>query len=1026
MSSDTAGRRTHTDSRTSENFNENGLTTLTGQNPSKWGRYVLKELLDNALDFGGESPEITVEMDLDEGARTRYTVDRILVRDDGVGIDEDSFDDIFANPEEFAGSKRHYARTDRGKQGNALMTILGIQYLCGEPLRLETRGMEYRITTVHNAMDDAYETTTEQVGESDVEGTLVEVRFEDDTDVEYTDYNRMRTTVSEFVSLNPHANFDITIDAFGDLETSEYAAVENPTAQSLTMRGGATTGKASWFSLDGFTERLKADVRVVPELAVKDFVGEFLGVAGREQRTAVVDAFASLGFGDVTTIADFFDDSGQERDKAIPTLYAAMCNHTTSFAESGLETTIGSVGEDLTNRLPGDTEDVYNRLEREGEINEKIAEREDLSVYHSGGGVMNEESDGKTTPFYFEVAAAPTGFCTDGEPTVDVVFGTNQSVLYSNPSFHYNAEFYVSHEDGSSTKSTGHWSIGDAFERVGHNISVVCNLTCPNIEFEDKGKQGFTTRPFESVMGDVVTKVVRKLERDIRPRLNAAIAEPAPEDPEPEKTLEGRADKSFIGDFIEDHFWEVYDEATDSGRFPLTLRDFYYAIHGPLMEEADRRGYKYTWNSPTDDPQPFQFTQATSNRHVRAFETEELGHRLLHRDDRGFFVEPHTGREIALGTEAVDNYDATEVIEEVDALLYIEKTGRMNIIGRTDIAKEYDIGIINGKGYATLATRKLIETIQAAATDADRQIPLYTVTDFDAEGVLIRENVKEPDDLSEVDEFDVQHIGITLDDIEDYDLDTDLKTISESQQTKLENAHEDGTVDDATYEFLTANGGQRVEINALAPTELIDYLKAHFEQLDISKVAPDDADEVQDAGVTTGLDFEPPDDIREDSIAKGVGNWVMQQRSKVFTPLSDDFDTDQVLEPCIRRVADDGTVLEPCIKRVVEHGGHTSQSAALGAELGDDSLSENVETLPRDDDEAATEVYEQTLEKLEDNPPKTWESVAGDVADDLRDEYGGDNVKKYRRSIKFAIEEYLSQNYEFEMRAKTDTDDDAD
>ena len=63
-------RRTHVTSRTNENFTESGLKTLTGQSSHEWGRYVLKELLDNALDFADEddnTPEIDVE--LEEGTK---------------------------------------------------------------------------------------------------------------------------------------------------------------------------------------------------------------------------------------------------------------------------------------------------------------------------------------------------------------------------------------------------------------------------------------------------------------------------------------------------------------------------------------------------------------------------------------------------------------------------------------------------------------------------------------------------------------------------------------------------------------------------------------------------------------------------------------------------------------------------------------------------------------------------------------------------------------------------------------------
>ena len=58
-------RRFHTDTRTSENFTEQGLASLTRESKPQWGRYVIKELIDNALEANESSdvdrvPEISI------------------------------------------------------------------------------------------------------------------------------------------------------------------------------------------------------------------------------------------------------------------------------------------------------------------------------------------------------------------------------------------------------------------------------------------------------------------------------------------------------------------------------------------------------------------------------------------------------------------------------------------------------------------------------------------------------------------------------------------------------------------------------------------------------------------------------------------------------------------------------------------------------------------------------------------------------------------------------------------------------
>jgi hypothetical protein len=135
-------RRFHTDSRTRENFTEGGLTSLTGQPSHNWGRYVVKELVDNALEAveGTENPAVTVRLRR-VGRGRRSWIPRVEVEDNGPGIPAGTLEKI-AGVDAFGGTKRHYALPTRGTQGNALMTIIGIQSLAdgGGPLQIETRG----------------------------------------------------------------------------------------------------------------------------------------------------------------------------------------------------------------------------------------------------------------------------------------------------------------------------------------------------------------------------------------------------------------------------------------------------------------------------------------------------------------------------------------------------------------------------------------------------------------------------------------------------------------------------------------------------------------------------------------------------------------------------------------------------------------------------------------------------------------------------------------------------------------------
>ena len=131
-------KRFHTDTRVSENFSVKGLHSLTGQETSHFLKYVTKEIIDNSLE-AVEYPEIEIfaalaeDNDVDDD--DSYIIS-LSIRDNGQGIPEETIYQIFQDIDNFGGTKRHYKLPTRGAQGNALMTVLGIQNLFDCPLTI--------------------------------------------------------------------------------------------------------------------------------------------------------------------------------------------------------------------------------------------------------------------------------------------------------------------------------------------------------------------------------------------------------------------------------------------------------------------------------------------------------------------------------------------------------------------------------------------------------------------------------------------------------------------------------------------------------------------------------------------------------------------------------------------------------------------------------------------------------------------------------------------------------------------------
>lgn len=983
-----SGKRFHSDSRTRENFTESGLTSLTGQDTDEWRRYVVKELLDNALEAADEAeqqtggaPEIDIELtyddwvadaldDVDGGSETAITV-----ADNGPGIPRDRLEKITEDVDEFGGTKRHYQLPTRGNQGNALMTILGIQHLAEPdvPLEIHTRGTEYAI----HVRDSALETPHAElvaVGESDVDGTAITVRFGASWLPDWS-RNLIDTldVIREFVAVNPQASFTVRQVVDGDVAAMfTFGATPNPTVESLSLPAAATTGKATWFNIDEFTDRVKADARAAPDLTIGNFIQEFKGLSSPAKRDAVLDNArerqrqdrergeddGALLLTAALPIAALFDDG--VHSQTITNLWAAMRDETRTFSESSIESSIGSIGRDLVRRTvdyadqDGDVTDVIEQLQTAGIKvgGEPVKSPQDLAVYYRDGAVI-ERGLNKTIPFTFELVAVPTRIVgPESYNRTTVAFGLNQSVTYEPPSFSRPVEIQYSNTTDPQR------SVSSAFNRLDHDFTIVANLTCSNLDYQDKGKQTIDTKPFHGAFADVIGKAVRKIERDIRPRLNDLVDEP---EPEPDPTVPNKAAKGFIKDFTYENIEDAYAEASDSGEYTVTQRQLFYVIRPWFYTEATKRGYEHAHNASYPDPEPLEFRYDTFTTNLKNYEENELGERLCYRDDRGSFVEPHSNADIDLGTAAVKRYEPKP--DEYGNLLFVEKEGFYELLHKDlELSKRYDVGIINGKGFSTNAIRKLVEKIQAA-TDAT----MYTLTDLDIGGLGIAANAAEADALSEINTLDVERLGVTLDDVRTYDLPVESVAYESSELSRLTAFAEAGgdadrfgrdpTIDSETAAFLRENGGQRVEINAFRPAELEAYLIDKFEEHGIDKIHPAE-DDVEVPELDDG-----PEDVLERARNAVIADAVLDQVEY------DDLET---------RIAEATDLPDP-----------------------DDVSLDAVDAVTRE------QIHAAIIEQLAEHPPKPWTDINDELVDERKAE-AIEQLDDYETEVRKAIEDLLA------------------
>ena len=222
--------------------------------------------------------------------------------------------------------------------------------------------------------------------------------------------------------------------------------------------------------------------------------------------------------------------------------------------------------------------------------------------------------------------------------------------------------------------------------------------------------------------------------------------------------------------------------------------------------------------------------------------------------DRGHFTEPHTGREIELGTLAVrgyvESYSKQELVEgsfagpRIDThgpegrfggIVYIEKEGFEPLLEQARIAEQFDLAVMSCKGMSVTAARELVDQ-----TCARFKVPLYILHDFDISGFSIATTLHKSNrrfKFSTVsgEDFKVVDLGLRFADIgrlgrEPVSLDP-KKEIAQRERLKINGATE--------LEIGFLLGGHRVELNAMTSRQFIDFLESKLIDHRVRKVIPD-------------------------------------------------------------------------------------------------------------------------------------------------------------------------------------------
>jgi hypothetical protein len=282
----TLRRTTFRTSRLMDFCSRKELVAQTGHQVDDWPLVAIKELVDNALDACEDArvaPQVDVVVD-DIG---------ITVADNGPGIPASTIDGVLDFGSRVS-SREAYVAPDRGRQGNALKTIVVMPFvLDGAQGRvdIESHGVRHELVLRVDGIRQTPVIDHVKAKSAVKSGTLVRMRWPDSPSSLLRGAElRFLQIARDYAFLNPH--LQLTVDWHGERWTCLRTAPawEKWTPSDPTL--------PHWYRPEDAERLVAANVTNAidngrPARPVREFVAEFRGLSGSAKQKAVLEGRGS-------------------------------------------------------------------------------------------------------------------------------------------------------------------------------------------------------------------------------------------------------------------------------------------------------------------------------------------------------------------------------------------------------------------------------------------------------------------------------------------------------------------------------------------------------------------------------------------------------------------------------------------------------------------------------------------------------------------------------------------------------------
>lgn len=305
---------------------------------------------------------------------------------------------------------------------------------------------------------------------------------------------------------------------------------------------------------------------------------------------------------------------------------------------------------------------------------------------------------------------------------------------------------------------------------------------------------------------------------------------------------------------IQDGILEVLEEAIErvsEGTKAFTIRNLYYVVRDLFLKKFEDAAFYKNYKSFTQDFMPW-------------YEKKHDPIPDMIREPRGGYVSPSDDPKFSFEKQIMTG---TILLRGVgNKIVVIEKAGLWRVFKENKFEIKLDGIFMHTGGFATDAGRKLLKSAEETG------LPVCIVHDYDINGILIHTTLTKQTKRRDTFIKEVIDLGINWEIIKqlmkERGLTPEPVDLTYNDIAKLEGLLKRGEVSEEEYRFLLGKKtplydvwktwkaqtsrkekspvkptdilakGKRVELNALTPLELMNWLEERLEELDLWKTLP--------------------------------------------------------------------------------------------------------------------------------------------------------------------------------------------